>query len=268
MTNAMKRCALLLAAALCLCACGALGETADGYYTIGVSSSASMFRVVRCVLHAQDGALDAELTLSGQGYGYLYLGTAEEAAAAPRESWVPYGEDEEGRHTFALSIPALDEELAVAAYSIKYDKWYDRTLVFQSATMIACDPPAKEEEAGPAAAVVPPDGVYAIEARTDSALLRFSACVLTVEEGRMSALLTAQKNSFEYLYAGLAKDARADEAGWIPAAADEQGAYTYALEVSALDTALPVATYSAGKRLWYDRTLTLDSATLTELTAP
>lgn len=258
------RCAALLLTVLLWTAGGALAQTVptDGCYTVGVSSSSSMFRVVRCVLDVRDGGLQAVLTLSGRGYGYLYPGTAQEAAAAPRETWIPYGEDDEGRHTFALPVSALDEELAVAAYSIKYDRWYDRTLVFQSDTLLPYDAPAEEPEA---ADMVVPDGVYAAEVTTDSGLLCFSGCVLEVTDGRMTAMLTAQKSSFAYLYAGLAKDARADEAGWIAAVPDAQGAYTYVMEIPSLDRPLPVATYSGKTKLWYDRTITLDAATLTPL---
>ena len=107
--------------------------------------------------------------------------------------------------------------------------------------------------------------MYAVSVTTDSGLLRFSGCVLTVMDGRMTAVLTAQKNSFAYLYAGLAKDARADEAGWIAAVPDAQGAFTYVMEVPSLDRPLSVATYSEKTKLWYDRTITLDSATLAPL---
>ncbi|MGN0776936.1 MAG: hypothetical protein ACI4MM_09710 [Candidatus Ventricola sp.] len=267
MKGSVKCWALLLAAALLLTAAGALAQTIpeDGCYTVGVTSNASMFRVVRCVLDVKNGELHAVLTLSGQGYGYLYPGTAEEAAAAPRETWVPYGEDSEGRHTFAMPISALDKELAVAAYSIKYDRWYDRTLVFQSDTLLPYNAPEEEPGQEEAADVVAPDGVYAVSVTTDSGLLRFSGCVLTVRDGRMTAVLTAQKNSFAYLYAGLAKDARADEAGWIAAVPDAQGAFTYVMEVPSLDQPLSVATYSEKTKLWYDRTITLDSATLAPL---
>lgn len=262
------RCAAwLLAAALLLTAAGALAQPIpeEGCYTIGVSSNASMFRVVRCVLDVRNGELHAVLTLSGQGYGYLYPGTAEEAAAAPRETWIPYGEDSEGRHTFAMPVSALDEELAVAAYSIKYDRWYDRTLVFRSDTLLPYEAPAQEPGQTDAANVAAPDGVYAVSVTTDSGLLRFSGCVLTVMDGRMTAVLTAQKNSYAYLYAGMAKDARTDEAGWIAAVPDAQGAYTYELEVPSLDQPLSVATYSEKTKRWYDRTITLDAATLAPL---
>jgi hypothetical protein len=75
------------------------------------------------------------LTLSGTGYGYLYMGTKEEAASADQSSWIPYQVNEEGKYTYTVPVEALDKEIAVAAYSIKKGIWYDRTLTFQSETM-------------------------------------------------------------------------------------------------------------------------------------
>ncbi|MCD7820285.1 MAG: hypothetical protein LUH07_14765, partial [Lachnospiraceae bacterium] len=110
-------------------------SVADGIYTIDVSSSASMFRVVACTLTVQDGEMTAVLTLSGTGYGYLYVGTASEAAAADSSEWVPFVEDSDGKYTYTIKVSALDEGISVAAYSIKNDKWYDRTLTFDSSTL-------------------------------------------------------------------------------------------------------------------------------------
>ena len=53
---------------------------ANGIYSMDVVSSSSMFKVVDCILTAKDGKMSAVLTLSGTGYGYLYMGTKEEAA--------------------------------------------------------------------------------------------------------------------------------------------------------------------------------------------
>lgn len=117
---------------LALCSAGFAEELEDGLYTVGVTSSSSMFKIVKCVLRVEDGALTAVLTMSGQGYGYLYPGTAAEADATPRESWIPFEADFEGRKTFAVPIPGLDVDVDVAAWSIKYEKWYDRTLHFAS----------------------------------------------------------------------------------------------------------------------------------------
>lgn len=110
-------------------------NVANGIYSMDVTSSSSMFKVVDCILTAKDGKMSAVLTLSGTGYGYLYMGTKEEAASADQSSWIPYQVNEEGKYTYTVPVEALDKELAVAAYSIKKGIWYDRTLTFQSETM-------------------------------------------------------------------------------------------------------------------------------------
>lgn len=108
---------------------------ANGIYSMDVTSSSSMFKVVDCILTAKDGKMSAVLTLSGTGYGYLYMGTKEEAASADQSSWIPYQVNEEGKYTYTVPVEALDKEIAVAAYSIKKGIWYDRTLTFRSETM-------------------------------------------------------------------------------------------------------------------------------------
>lgn len=108
---------------------------ANGIYSMDVTSSSSMFKVVDCILTAKDGKMSAVLTLSGTGYGYLYMGTKEEAASAEQSSWIPYQVNKEGKYTYTVPVEALDKEIAVAAYSIKKGIWYDRTLTFQSETM-------------------------------------------------------------------------------------------------------------------------------------
>lgn len=110
-------------------------NVANGIYSMDVVSSSSMFKVVDCILTAKDGKMSAVLTLSGTGYGYLYMGTKEEATSADQSFWIPYQVNEEGKYTYTVPVEALDKELAVAAYSIKKGIWYDRTLTFQSETM-------------------------------------------------------------------------------------------------------------------------------------
>lgn len=108
---------------------------ANGIYSMDVASSSSMFKVVDCILTAKDGKMNAVFTLSGTGYGYLYMGTKEEAASADQSSWIPYQVNKEGKYTYTVPVEALDKEIAVAAYSIKKGIWYDRMLTFQSETM-------------------------------------------------------------------------------------------------------------------------------------
>ena len=290
---------------------------ADGLYSIGVSSNARMFRVVDCVLRVEDGRMTAVLTMSSSGYGYLYQGTSAEAGAAPVEEWTPHSVDGEGRHVFAVEIPALDQDMPMASWSIRYEKWYDRTLHFFSDTLsphreiapdgvyagalrsdtaldgascmlrsedgrmqldaeglsmelasldlripieggwIALDSASLSQHS-----VLVDDGMYTVDVATDSALLKFTHCLLSVEGGRMTARMTAKNSNFDYLYIGLAKDALRDEANWIPAQFNEDGTASYELPISTLDNEISVATYSAKKKMWYDRSITLDSDTL------
>lgn len=106
---------------------------AEGSYEISVDSSSSMFRVVKCVLTVKDGAMTAAMTMSGQGYGFVYMGTGEEAALDAEENYIPFETDAEGAKVFTVPVEALDMELDCAAWSIKKEKWYDRVLVFESA---------------------------------------------------------------------------------------------------------------------------------------
>jgi hypothetical protein len=107
-------------------------DITDGVYSIDVKSSSSMFRVVDCQLTVSGDAMTAVMTMSGQGYGYLFMGTGEEALAAPETEYIPFELDGEGQKTFTVPVTALDTTVKCAAWSIKREKWYDRDLVFMS----------------------------------------------------------------------------------------------------------------------------------------
>lgn len=109
----------------------------DGKYSIGVDSSAAMFRVTDCTLTVKSKKISAVITLSGTGYGYLYLGTAVEAAGAARSEWIPFAADKNGKYTYTLNLESIDAPIAVAAYSTKNKVWYDRTLTFKKDTLIS-----------------------------------------------------------------------------------------------------------------------------------
>ena len=109
----------------------------DGTYPIEVKSSSSMFRIVDAQLTVAEGVMTAVLTLSGTGYGKLYMGTGEEALADTEESYIPFIEDEEGAYTYEVPVEALDVDTDVAAWSIRKETWYDRVLVFESALIPA-----------------------------------------------------------------------------------------------------------------------------------
>ena len=102
-------------------------ELKGGTYSIAVDCSSSMFKIESCELIVEAGAMMAELTMSSDAYGYLFPGTAEEAAAADEAQYItPVG------RKFAFDIDALDAPVQCAAWSRNKELWYDRTLVFRS----------------------------------------------------------------------------------------------------------------------------------------
>lgn len=108
-------------------------KVADGTYPITVDSSSNMFRIVDAQLIVKNGSMHCVMTLSGTGYGKLFMGTGDEAAAASETDFIPYVENAEGKYTYDVPVEALDEDTACAAWSIRKEQWYDRTLVFESA---------------------------------------------------------------------------------------------------------------------------------------
>ena len=84
--------------------------------------------------------MTALITLTGTGYDYLFMGTGAQAAAAGEGQWIKYkdevkytqdGETKAGRR-YEIPVSALDTPLAVASYSHKNTKWYDRTITISS----------------------------------------------------------------------------------------------------------------------------------------
>jgi sirohydrochlorin cobaltochelatase len=104
----------------------------DGTYKIEVSSNSSMFRIVEAQLTAAGGEMTAVLTLSGDGYEKLYMGTGEMALADTDDKCIYFIEDTQGRYTYKVPVAALDQDIDCAAWSTKKKTWYDRVLVFQS----------------------------------------------------------------------------------------------------------------------------------------
>jgi hypothetical protein len=91
-----------------------------------------MFRVVACTLTVTDEGMTAHMTLSGQGFGKLYLGRGEDALNEDESAFYPFGDDGEGHHTFDIPVEALDKPIPCAGWSIKKETWYDRDITFRS----------------------------------------------------------------------------------------------------------------------------------------
>lgn len=216
-----------------------------GKYAIKeVTSSSPMFRVVSCELISANGEMYADITLNGTGYDYLYAGTADAARKAKQEEWSCYKEDALGRYVYRVKVTSVDKEIAIAAHSIKYNKWYDRTLTFNTIGMTK--------------AVEAEDGTYKANVTSSSSMFKVTDCVLTSKNGKMTAKVTLSGTGYDYLYAGTSAKAAADSANWVKFV-EENGKYTYIIPVDALDAEIPVAAHSIKYNEWYDRTLVFSS---------
>lgn len=111
------------------------GSIKDGTYDIKADSSSSMFKIDKCSLEVGGGKMTAVMEMSGTGYLYVFPGTAEEAAAAGRDSYIPYEESAGGVHVFKFPAEALDKGLQCAAFSKNKEKWYSRMIVFRAGSL-------------------------------------------------------------------------------------------------------------------------------------
>lgn len=58
----------------------------EGTYSIDVLSSSSMFSIIDCQLTVADGKMTAVMTMKGNGYLKLFMGTGLEAVEAEEEA--------------------------------------------------------------------------------------------------------------------------------------------------------------------------------------
>ncbi|MDO4617435.1 MAG: hypothetical protein Q4B03_08265 [Lachnospiraceae bacterium] len=107
---------------------------ADGSWEIEVESSSSFFNIHSCELIVEDGSMEAKLTMETYSYPLLYLGTAEEAAAADASDYIEYEEIDDW-YVFTVPVKALNMPIDCAAFSKKKEKWYNRQILFDASTL-------------------------------------------------------------------------------------------------------------------------------------
>jgi hypothetical protein len=103
------------------------------------------------------------------------------------------------------------------------------------------------------------DGEYDIQVDCSSSMFRITECLLTVEDGKMTALMTMGGTAYPYVRLGTALEAAAAEGtaeeNYISYVENAEGAHTFTIPVEALDAGIALAAYSKNKEIWYDRTI-------------
>ena len=221
----------------------------DGNYQVDVDTGNKMFKVTNCILTSEKGKMYAVITLSGTGYDYLYMGSAADAAEAAAKDYISYVADEAGKYTYKVPVESLDKGIAVAAHSIKKDKWYDRTLIFSSAS-------AKRIIA---------DGTYQVNAEAGGKMFRVTDCVMTVKNGQMKAAVTLSGRGYNRIYLGDVNNASDDEKNWILPDSLLAEQYTFQIPVEKLDEVMTIAVHTTKSNKWDTRTLTFHSEGMTKI---
>lgn len=230
-----------------------------GKYVVDVdaASASGMFRVVNCVLTSVGGKMQADITLSKQGYDYLYVGTAEEAAKEKNKNkWISYKPDKEGKYVFTVPVESMNTEVRIAAHGVRSDTWFDRTLTFKTEGM------SKYVQVN--------DGIYKVNVDTktlkgEQAMFKVTDCTLTSKNGEMVAELTLSGTGYTQVYMGNSAEAMLADPSKRISCGEKNGVHTFTVPVSLLDTGIQIAAYGEKGKKWYDYVITFASAGMKNL---
>ena len=201
--------------------------------------------------------MNAVMHMGGTGYLRVFLGSAEQAAAADEDACIAFEERADGTHTFTIPVEALDMGIACAAYSKNKELWYDRTLVFRADSLprdaFASDVFVTAESLGLA------DGNYTVEVRLEGGSGKASVespAKLRVEDGAAYATIVWSSSNYDYM--------RLDDEKYLPL--NTEGNSVFEVPVIAFDSKV---TYFADTTAMstpheIEYTLYFDAATIAE----
>lgn len=254
----------------------------DGTYDIEAESSSPFFKIKGAKLTVSDGKMTAAISLDSKSYPLVYMGTGEEAAAAPASDYIAFDGD---TWTFTVPVSALDQEIDCAAYSKRRKQWYDRKLMFYAATLPAqallvdlpeYGDPVEDDNANvaktssdvatgivhddgyDAVAVDMPDGEYSIEVNMTGGSGRASVSSptwLIVEDGHAYARLLWSSSYYDYM---IVDEKRYDNL------TDDGSNSTFKIPILAMDEEIPVVadTTAMGDPVEIEYHLTFYSSTI------
>ena len=183
----------------------------DGTYNIDVISDSGMFKITNCILTVKSGNMTATVTLSGDGYDYLYMGTGEEAVKAGSAAYSGYKKNSDGKYEYVVKVSSLNEGIPCAAFSHRKQQWYDHTIVFSPAKIDKDILPAGSycgecadlfNEAG---FIDLEDGTYTMDVEFAGGSGKASVsspATLTVKGQRATAEIEWSSDSYDYMVVG------------------------------------------------------------------
>ena len=233
----------------------------EGAYSVTVDCSSSMFRIADCLLTVQGGAISARLTMGGKSYGWVYPGTAQEAAAVDHAEHIPAQFDENGATVFEIPVQGLDMGIPCAAFSLNKELWYDRTLVFRSDSL-----PLSAFADGvlvTPASLQLADGVYSVEVSLTggSGKARVeSPARLTVSDGVCTAEIVWGSKNYDYM--------KVEEVQYFPTNTEGNSAFEIPVTVFDRPMAVIADTVAMSQPHEISYSLLFDSSSLQPVSAP
>ncbi len=216
-------------------------QIADGTYSIIVETDTQMFNIVDCQLTVKNGKMTAVVTLSSDGYQWLYNGTAQQAAAAAEGDRIPYVKDAEGDYTYDIGeVTALNADIQCSSYSKRRGQWYDHTIVFIAGSLPESALSTEAQQAVRASTPIKDlkNGKYTIAADISGGNDELvSPAPLTVENGKATVKLEFNGTDYQKILM----------AGETYTADMSSGASVFELPAVVFDTAVPVTITTAKK---------------------
>ncbi|MCQ2459046.1 MAG: hypothetical protein MJ081_01605 [Ruminococcus sp.] len=227
----------------------------DGEYDVTVDSSSSMFNITSCKLTVADGKMNAEMTMSGKGYLYVFMGNGETAVNTDESEYIAFAENENGEYTFSVPVDALDKAIDCTAFSKKKEKWYDRTILFRADSLPLTA--FKGDVFSTADSLNLEDGEYTAEVSLSGGSGRASVkspTEIRVSDGIVTAVIEWSSSNYDYMIA--------DDEKYLPI--NEDGNSVFEIPVSVFDYAFPVKADTTAMSTPHEieYTLCFDSATL------
>ena len=169
----------------------------DGTYEVTMRSSSSMFKVDKAELTVSSGAMEAKLFMHSDSYGYMFAGTAQEASKS--DDYIPFEKSGEGG-TFTIPVEALDAGISAAAFSNNKEKWYDRTLLFEAASLP--DDAFLEKRFTTAEDLGIEDGIYICDVTLSGGSGKASVkspCSVEVKDGKCTATIEWSSPNYDFM---------------------------------------------------------------------
>lgn len=256
-----------------------------GIYSVDVACNG--LTVIDAELTSKNGQMTAVITLGGTGTDLLYFGTEEEAYKAGNENLIENcgtkdyvnasGATKTG-YQFEIPVATLNKDLAFISHAKSSNKWFYRTIKFDSATLVKTGEAEDDEPENPGTdtpsdtKVILPSGTYSVSVDTGAPMFKVVDCKIVVNKKTLKAVVTLSGTGYEYLYQGTAKEAEA--AGtkqWSKYKVNANGQYQYVISLPYDDfvtgKTIAVSSYSPKTETWYDRTLQFDLESLAVVSA-